>query len=407
MRTTGTTLSPEQFRAAFPFFLQWDAAGRLIDLGASSRQLLPELTPGVDIWSCFTTSAGLRVTGPEATHKLREDLLVLEHRTRAVTLRGHALPIEGGARLYLCSPWLTGPAQLEELGLSLSSFAIHDSTLDLLFLLDADRTVVADLRRLSEQMKQKSTELEEAVSHAGRLAMVALATDHGVFIADVLGRVEFVNAAFTRLTGWTAEQARGREVGSLLPGSEGGERSESQVSRAIAACSALRVDLPEGHREGTLSCFSLEMTPVADPRGVVTHFVGLTRQIEAPQQPTESVRGSSAAIDDLVREVGPESTAEILELWTVDALARAEDLVCLAQSFHQESLLRIAHAMKSSSALVGLPLLQRDCAALERLAHDGDFDGQTELADAIVNRVRCAIPAFLTKVSELRASSPK
>ena len=384
-----------------------------MDLGASARQLLPELALGVDILSCFTLSAGLRVTGPKATPQQREDLVVLEHRTRAVTLRGHALPLEGGARLYLCSPWLTGPTQLDELGLSLSSFAIHDSALDFLFLVEAERGVVADLRGLAEQLRRKSVEAEEASAQARRLALVAVATDNGVFIADVLGRVEFVNAAFTRLTGCTSEDARGREVGSLLSTPEEGEEREPQVTRAIADCSALRVDLFRDHKEGARTSFSLELTPVADTRGVVTHFMGLMRDTPPPARVPVVAPNAEAsdgpldcAVDDLVREVGPENTAEIMELWTVDALARAADLVFLAQSFDQESLRRIAHAMKSSSALVGLPLLQVDCAALEKLARGGEFEGQPELAAAIASRVRRAIPAFVAKVNQLRSRSP-
>lgn len=59
-------------------------------------------------------------------------------------------------------------------------------------------------------------ELRQATREASRLALVAQHMEDGVVIADTEGRIEWVNDAFTRLSGYTRTEATGRLRADLL-----------------------------------------------------------------------------------------------------------------------------------------------------------------------------------------------
>lgn len=52
--------------------------------------------------------------------------------------------------------------------------------------------------------------------HLARLARVAAVTSNLVIVTDRRRRIEWVNDAFTRTTGYTLDEVRGRRPGELL-----------------------------------------------------------------------------------------------------------------------------------------------------------------------------------------------
>ena len=87
-----------------------------------------------------------------------------------------------------------------------------------------------------------------------------------------------VNPAFTRLTGYTAEDALGRNCRFL----QGDDRDQPEVARlreAIRTESEVLVTLRNYRRDGTLFWNELRTAPVRDAAGRVTHFVGIQSDI--------------------------------------------------------------------------------------------------------------------------------
>ena len=50
------------------------------------------------------------------------------------------------------------------------------------------------------------------------LSLVANETDNSVVITDVDEKIEYVNPGFTKMTGYTFEEVRGRKPGAILQG---------------------------------------------------------------------------------------------------------------------------------------------------------------------------------------------
>lgn len=136
-----------------------------------------------------------------------------------------------------------------------------------------------------------------------RLAATAFETHEAIVITDPNGRVLRVNRAFSKLTGYTAEEVLGRDARRLLS-----RRAVSVNYRQIQA--ALREqDYWEGdiwkRRKQTSPCLVwLSITAVRDENGKLTHFVGATldlSDIHDERAKNQRAAAEEHAIGELLR----------------------------------------------------------------------------------------------------------
>lgn len=114
------------------------------------------------------------------------------------------------------------------------------------------------------------------------------AASNGIVIARSDGPdnpIEYVNPAFERISGYTAEEAVGRDPRFMAaPGMDAGERTE--LREAIAARRPVNVVLRNLRKNGELFWNDLNITPVHDEHGTVTHFIGVINDVTAAMQRT-------------------------------------------------------------------------------------------------------------------------
>jgi PAS domain S-box-containing protein len=137
-----------------------------------------------------------------------------------------------------------------------------------------------------------------------RLSQVVEQSPNAIVIADTAGLVEYVNPAFTALTGYAADEAVGRHARLLMSC-----RVDAAVRRAVRQTLA-RGEVWEGElvnrcRDGGEYVTLTSISPLRDRRGRVSHFVGIqidaTELREAQRQARESeqlLRSSIEAIGD-------------------------------------------------------------------------------------------------------------
>ncbi|CAA9210196.1 MAG: diguanylate cyclase/phosphodiesterase (GGDEF & EAL domains) with PAS/PAC sensor(s), partial [uncultured Blastococcus sp.] len=143
---------PELLAAAFPFHLAVDGAGRVVAVGPSLLRAAPGLTIGNEVGDHLEVLApiGLQLR-PDALTGHERSLVLLNALDGRLTLRGQ-LTRSGELAVFLGSPWVTDPGQLEPLGLSLADFAVHDPVADFLMLLQAQTAALADAERLAARL---------------------------------------------------------------------------------------------------------------------------------------------------------------------------------------------------------------------------------------------------------------
>ncbi|MBI4917019.1 MAG: PAS domain S-box protein [Acidobacteria bacterium] len=104
------------------------------------------------------------------------------------------------------------------------------------------------------------------------------AAANAIVITDPEGRIEWANAAFTWLTGYPLDEARGASPRILKSGLQN-QGYYRELWRTITAGSAWHGELVNRRKDGTLYPEEMTITPVRDATGVIRHFIAVKQDI--------------------------------------------------------------------------------------------------------------------------------
>lgn len=99
-----------------------------------------------------------------------------------------------------------------------------------------------------------------------------------VVITDRDGRIEFVNAAFEGLTGYSRDEALGKTP-SLLRSGQHDQEFYQELWQAILQDRVFRAKFINRRKDGSLFYEEKTITPLTDANGVITHFVSTGRDV--------------------------------------------------------------------------------------------------------------------------------
>jgi len=133
-------------------------------------------------------------------------------------------------------------------------------------------------------VQQTTADLRRSEAEASRLALVASHTINGVVITDVEGRVEWTNPGFTRISGYTLEEVRGKKPGDVLQGPDTDRAVVAQMHERLAAQEGFKVELLNYHKSKRPYWVEIEVQPLRDPTGKLTGYMGLEVDITERRQ---------------------------------------------------------------------------------------------------------------------------
>ncbi len=191
--TEGPRLEGPTFDLAFPFAFRVDQLGRLDHVGPSLRRLFPELEPGKSIGDHFEVIRPAGRSLADLHHDARA-LVVLRHKLVDVVMRGQVVGSHDGRLTFIGGPWVTSIKDMQTLGIAINDFAVHDSSVDMLFLFQAQRRTIEETRELADRLREKSKEADAA--HAASRGLLSTFS-HGLRtpLHNMLGMLERARAA--------------------------------------------------------------------------------------------------------------------------------------------------------------------------------------------------------------------
>ncbi|PCH69060.1 MAG: hypothetical protein COC01_02380 [Bacteroidetes bacterium] len=129
--------------------------------------------------------------------------------------------------------------------------------------------VLCMMRDISERKKNEK-ELE-------KLSLVASKTDNAIIISDINGKVEWVNEAFTRITGYEYNEAVGTFGGSVLRRED--NQNESEFKKMLDSCRVnnepLIYEVENYKKSGDKIWVLTNITPVFDEKNNFQNFVSI------------------------------------------------------------------------------------------------------------------------------------
>jgi PAS domain S-box-containing protein len=115
------------------------------------------------------------------------------------------------------------------------------------------------------------------VEHAGLFAAVEQAAD-GVVVTDTTGVIEYVNPAFTALTGYTEEEALGKHT-RILKSGRNPDSLYAELWRTISAGNPWHGEMTNVRKNGTHYIEEMRIAPVRDPNDQITGYIAIKHDV--------------------------------------------------------------------------------------------------------------------------------
>jgi len=136
-----------------------------------------------------------------------------------------------------------------------------------------------------------------------RLARVVQHTSNSVVIADAQMRISWVNEGFTRITGYTLEEAAGRTPGELLASGKADPATITTLLHAVAAGAACRVEVLNRAKDGREYWISTEVQPTRDDDGVLIGFMEIGTDVTERHVLDEELRRSNVLMTGVLQSL--------------------------------------------------------------------------------------------------------
>ncbi len=122
-------------------------------------------------------------------------------------------------------------------------------------------------------------ELEKKTEELKRLSMVASHTHNGVIITNRNGETEWVNGAFTEISGYTLTECFGQKPGHILQGENTDPNTVARIRAKLKEVKPFREEILNYHKNGSSYWIKLDITPILDGFGQLTNFIAIQEDI--------------------------------------------------------------------------------------------------------------------------------
>lgn len=132
-------------------------------------------------------------------------------------------------------------------------------------------------------------DVTEEVEKREKMEMLSLVADQansGIIITDSKGCIEYINAGFEKLTGYSLAECRGKKPGPMLQGEGTDPEAVKYIREQLDRLEPFYVEILNYHKNGTPYWVSLSIAPVFDDRGRIERFISVEADITQSKQET-------------------------------------------------------------------------------------------------------------------------
>ncbi|MGC4067830.1 MAG: PAS domain S-box protein [Polyangiaceae bacterium] len=129
-----------------------------------------------------------------------------------------------------------------------------------------------------------------------KLALVASRTHNLVIVADAEARAEWVNEAFTRITGYRLDEIKGRKIGPLVQGPDTDPSTIAKMRDAIRQGRGFQVEVLNYAKMGRRYWLEIDCQPLHAADGTLIGFIAVEAEITARKAMEAQLRDSEARL---------------------------------------------------------------------------------------------------------------
>ncbi|MDZ5461020.1 PAS domain S-box protein [Azohydromonas lata] len=223
--------------------------------------------------------------------------------------------------------------------------------------------------------EQANQALRESQAQLRKLAQAVEQGSEAIIITDTEGRIEYVNEAFTRQSGYARNEVLGRNPRLLQSGRTAVE-SFAALWRALRAGQPWKGSFVNRRRDGSEYIESAVVTPLRGEDGNITHYVSVQEDVTEKTRMAQELDAHRHHLEELVRQ----RTAQLDQ-----ALAAAETASRAKSAF----LANMSHEIRTPmNAILGLThLLGREAPTPQQAARLGKIEGAARHLLSIINDI--------------------
>jgi PAS domain S-box-containing protein len=172
-------------------------------------------------------------------------------------------------------------------------------------------TVVEDIseRKLGEKRIQLQSAALEASANA-------------ILITDRDGIIELINPAFTRLTGYSRDEALGKNPRDLVKSDRHDTRFYKNIWDTILSGSIWHGDIINRRKDGSLYDEEQTIAPVQDADGRITHFIAVKQDVTERKQAEQTLRDQQCELTKLNKLLEEKIDIQLAELHLAGQIQR-------------------------------------------------------------------------------------
>ncbi|MDX1638598.1 MAG: PAS domain S-box protein [Balneolaceae bacterium] len=152
---------------------------------------------------------------------------------------------------------------------------------------------VAVVGSLTDITKRKRVQEKQEM-----LSMVASKTENVVIITDPEERIEWVNDAFVEKTGYTLDEALGRQPGELLQGPETEPETKARMRRKVDEGRSFREEALNYTKSGEKYYIKIDVTPIKDENGTIKRFFSIQQDITERKKAEQVLRKQKERLEE-------------------------------------------------------------------------------------------------------------
>lgn len=172
---------------------------------------------------------------------------------------------------------------------------ISRSTIAVALVLMAAFALFAALGRAA--LVEPHKKLEKQKQSLQELAAIAEGAAEAIVVTDANGRITWVNPAFSELSGYEADEVRGRKPGSLLQGEGTDPATVESIRNAITDRVSIKTDILNYGRDGKAYWISISINPLQDENGKTVGFVAMSSDITESRNQQEAMIAAKLEIE--------------------------------------------------------------------------------------------------------------
>ena len=181
---------------------------------------------------------------------------------------------------------------LEVMGLHRDGHEVHVELSISEVLLDGRRMFTGIVRDIGER-KAAEEALKQSEEQTRKLSLVAARTDNAVIITDAKGRIEWVNEGFTRMTGYSLDEAVGKTPAALLQHDDVDVEAVKRIRHSLETGVGFHEELLNYSLDNKPYWVSIDAQPIFDDDGQVQQYIAIERDVTEQRLREQELRAAT------------------------------------------------------------------------------------------------------------------